>query len=312
VARSPSLTRLENPAPQPPYPFLLVWPVHLVPGGTVENPGSGPQVRSPKCPNLSLSSAFASASNQRLTCHVQHPFQGRASGPVPASYPPAIGRSSRCCDLRFPAAFRDAGISLLGPLSRQTGFRPHCCPAYAGTTHTRACAADPGRVCTFRTYETRTGLGALSTPGTAVFAGHRLVVAAVLPPSIGRSLFTPEPQPNPGCGLVEASARVSVVAPCRPFPCLWPHGRVGGPWAFPQASPPTDQEPATHVTGDSRTQTCRLRLRHTSTSSNELTHYGATSCRTKGGPTATVVVVRAVRSGDRVRAGAGLLSREIP
>jgi hypothetical protein len=33
----PALHRLENPAPQPPYPLLVVPPVHLFPGITVEN-----------------------------------------------------------------------------------------------------------------------------------------------------------------------------------------------------------------------------------------------------------------------------------
>jgi hypothetical protein len=102
-----------------------------------------------------------------------------------------------------------AGVRFLDTLSCQTGFRPHYCRPTACTTHTRACAADPGRVYTFHTYETRTGLGALSTPGTTVFTGHRLIRGRRLPPSIGRSLLTPVLQPNPGCGLVEASARVS-------------------------------------------------------------------------------------------------------
>jgi len=102
-----------------------------------------------------------------------------------------------------------AGVRFLDTLSCQTEFRPHYCRPTAGTTHTRECAADPGRVYTFRTHETRTGLGALSTPGTTVFAGHRLVRGRRLPPYIGKSLFTPVLQPNPGCGPVGASARVS-------------------------------------------------------------------------------------------------------
>jgi hypothetical protein len=102
-----------------------------------------------------------------------------------------------------------AGIRFLGTLTCQTGFRPHYCRPTARTAHTRACATDPGRVYTFRTHETRTGLGALSTPGTTVFAGHHLIRGRRPPPSIGRSLLTPEPPPNLGCGLVEASARVS-------------------------------------------------------------------------------------------------------
>jgi hypothetical protein len=105
--------------------------------------------------------------------------------------------------------FSAAGVRFLDTLSCQTGFRPPYGRPTALTAHTRACAADPGRVYTFRTYEIRTGLGALSTPGTAVFAGHRDVRGRRLPPYNGRSLFIPVPQPNPGRAFVEASARVS-------------------------------------------------------------------------------------------------------
>jgi hypothetical protein len=102
-----------------------------------------------------------------------------------------------------------AGVRFLDTLSCQTEFRPPYGRPTARTTHIRACAADPGRVYTFRTHETRTGLGALSTPGTTVFAGHRLVRGRRLPLYIGQSLFTPALQPNPGCGPVGASARIS-------------------------------------------------------------------------------------------------------
>ena len=44
------------------------------------------------------------------------------------------------------------------------------------------------RVYTFRTRETQTGPGALSTPGTAVFTGRRGVRGRRLPPLSGRSL----------------------------------------------------------------------------------------------------------------------------
>jgi hypothetical protein len=51
------------------------------------------------------------------------------------------------------------------------------------------------------------------------------------------------------------------------------HGWDGGPWAFPWASHPTDQEPATHATVGTRSNTNpELRLRHTSSLLHELTH----------------------------------------
>jgi hypothetical protein len=101
-----------------------------------------------------------------------------------------------------------AGVRFLDTLSCQTEFRPHYCRPTARTTHTRACTADPGKVYTFRTRETRTGPGALFTPETTVFAGHRIIRDRRLPPYIGRSLFTPVQLPNPECLRVEASARV--------------------------------------------------------------------------------------------------------
>ena len=145
--------------------------------------------------------------------HVSTPFRAGHQARYPASYPPAIREEFPVVRPAVSCCLSAAGVRFLDTLSCQTGFRPPCGRPTAGTTPTRACAADPGRVYTFRTCETRTGLGALSTPGTTVFAGHRLVRGRRLPPYIGRSLFTPEPQPNPGCGLVEASARVSLESP---------------------------------------------------------------------------------------------------
>ena len=117
-----------------------------------------------------------------------HPFQGRAprpvSGQLSAGHPggvPGVQPAVSCC-------LSAAGVRFLGTLSCQTEFRPHCCRPTATAAHTRASATDPGRVYTFRTYETRTGSGALYTPGTAVFVRHRLLRGRRLPPLIGRSL----------------------------------------------------------------------------------------------------------------------------
>jgi hypothetical protein len=81
-----------------------------------------------------------------------------------------------------------AGISFLGTLSCQPGFRPHCCRPTAPAAHTRTPDTDPGRVYMFRTHETRAGPGALSTPRTTVFLGHRVLRGRRLPPLNGRSL----------------------------------------------------------------------------------------------------------------------------
>jgi len=218
VARSPSLTGLENLHRSRRTPFLLVWPV-TCPRRHRRKPGSGPQVRSPKCPNLSLSSGVCVCFESKAHLSTSAPLSGPGIRPgirpVITAHP---GGVSGCCDLRFPAAFRPPAFASWTPCPARRDSAPHCCRPTAGTTHTRACAADPGRVCTFRTYETRTGLGALSTPGTAVFAGHRLVRGRRLPPSIGRSLFPRNRNPTGMWTCRGISKSFLVVAPCRPFP----------------------------------------------------------------------------------------------
>lgn len=184
-------------------------PVHLVPGVTVEDRA---RVLRSVHRSVQLAPWFWHLRLLRVKgspVHVSTPFRAGHQARYPASYPPAIREEFPVVRPAVSCCLSAAGVRFLDTLSCQTGFRPPCGRPTTGTTPTRACAADPGRVYTFRTCETRTGLGALSTPGTTVFAGHRLIRGRRLPPYIGRSLFTPEPQPNPGCGLVEASARVS-------------------------------------------------------------------------------------------------------
>jgi transposase len=99
---------------------------------------------------------------------------------------------------------------------------------------TRACRADPGEVSTFRTHETRTGPGALYTPGTAVFAGRRPVRGRRLPPLSGRSLA---PRYNDPARDVPVTRHQQGFPDSRPVPVL-PltcdrHGWSSGPWAFP-------------------------------------------------------------------------------
>ncbi len=102
-----------------------------------------------------------------------------------------------------------AGVRFLDTLSCQTGFRPPYGRPTATGAHTRTPLTDPGRVSTFPTRETRAGPGALYTPGTTVFAGHRLVRGRRLPPYNGRSLSSRYSLPNPGRWIHEASARIS-------------------------------------------------------------------------------------------------------
>src|SRR5260370_25842861 len=78
---------------------------------------------------------------------------------------------------RFPAAFRPPAFASQSPCPARD-FRPPYGRPTALPAHTRACPADPDEVSTFRTHETRTGPGALSTPGTTVPTCHDASAAA--------------------------------------------------------------------------------------------------------------------------------------
>ncbi len=93
---------------------------------------------------------------------------------------------SSCSPAFLPPFGRPASASW-APCPAREFSPPHGRPT-ALPAHTRACTADPDGVSTFRTHETRTGPGALSTPGTAVSAGHRYLRGRRLPPPSGRSL----------------------------------------------------------------------------------------------------------------------------
>jgi hypothetical protein len=81
-------------------------------------------------------------------------------------------------------------------------------------------APDHDGVSMFRTRETRLGLGALSTPGTAVFSRPTHILDRRLPLSIGQPLFFPVQLSDPGSTPDEASARVHCYSPAQPFPRL--------------------------------------------------------------------------------------------
>ena len=158
------------------------------------------------------------------------PVAKPASGPVIRGPP---GRSSRSCSPAFLPPFgRPASASWAPCPARE--FSPPYGRLTALPAHTRACTADPDGVSTFRTHETRTGPGALSTPGTAVSAGHRYLRGRRLPPPSGRSL--PSRYSHPARD-VYVTRHQQGFPDSRPVPVL-PltcdrHGWNGGPWAFP-------------------------------------------------------------------------------
>jgi hypothetical protein len=172
---------------------------------------------------------------------------------------------------RFPAAFPPPAFASWAPCPARRSSAPI---TVGRPPQMRTPATDPGRVSTFHTRETRTGPGALFTPGMTVFAGHRVVRGRRLPPHNGRSL---PPQCYVPARDVGVTRHQQEFPDSRPLPVL-PltcdrHGWDDGPWAFPWASHPTDQEPATHATVGTRSNTNpELRLRHPSNLLHELTH----------------------------------------
>src|ERR1019366_4252784 len=166
------LNRLEDPAAQPPYLLLMAPPVHTIPGVTIKRGQAlrsvhrgaqrAHQFRHLRSLRLEGSPAHVSALSSPGS-KTRHPGQlyedHQEEFPVPRP--------------RFPAAFRPPGIRFIGTLSRHG----NSAPLTVGLPHRLRLPA-PGirthsRVSTFRTRETRTGPGALYTPGTAVCTGRR-------------------------------------------------------------------------------------------------------------------------------------------
>jgi hypothetical protein len=141
--------------------------------------------------------------------HVSTPFGAGHQARYPASYPLTSGRSSRPCGQTVSCCLSAAGVRFLGTLSCQTEFRPHYCRPTATGAHTGTPTTDPGRVYTFHTRETRTGPGALFTPGMTVFAGHRVVRGCRLPPHSGRPLPPRYIYPTRGVGFTRHQQDVS-------------------------------------------------------------------------------------------------------
>ena len=207
---------------------------------------------------MPLSADLCGASIQRPTCPRQHPFQGRAPGPVSGQLSAGpSGWSPRCYGPRFPAAFRPPAFASWTPCPA-SGIPPPLRSAYR--RHPRIPAHVLRTLAGF-TRSTRVRPG----PGWAlsILRGRRCS------PTIGRSavvacrLSTAGPW-HPGTAFptrdVRMTKRQREFPGSRPIPVLplacGRHGWGDGPWAFPRASHPADQEPATHVTvGTGRTQT---------------------------------------------------------
>jgi hypothetical protein len=225
---------------------------------------AGPPVRSPRCPTCPSVPAFTLAFASKAHLPTSALFRARVARPgVRASYTRTIREEFPVLRPRFPAAFRPPGICFFG----HPVLPGNSAPITVGLPHRLRIPA-PGmrthsRVSTFRTHETQTGPGALSTPGTAVFTGHRGVRSRRLPPLCGRSL---PPRRNNPARSVEVTKHQQEFPGSRPIghsPRLWP------PWlerrllGFSVSSAP-DRSGTGHARhgGDRLNTNPSLRLRH--------------------------------------------------
>jgi hypothetical protein len=188
-------------------------------GQIVAQVGAGPQVRSPRCPTCPSVPAFTLASPQRLTCPRQRPCGPEHHARYPASYTSTFREETRPCGTRLPAAFRPPAFASWAPCPARD-FRPSYGRPTVPPALTRACTADPGEVSTFRMHETRTGPGALYTPGTAVSAGRRPVHGRRLPPLSGRSLAPRYHAPARDVSVTRHQQGFPDSRPSGPFPHL--------------------------------------------------------------------------------------------
>jgi hypothetical protein len=176
----------------------------------------------------------------------------------PAGYPTTIQEKDLVTQSSVSRRLSTTGIRFLSTLSRRE-FRPdYSRPTTTAHADLRTRCGPRRGFTTFHTRETRTGPGALFTPGMTVFADHRVVRGRRLPSHNGRSLPS---QCYVPARDVDVTRHQQEFPDSRPIPVL-PltcdrHGWDDGPWAFPWASHPTDQEPATHATVGTRSNTTR-------------------------------------------------------
>src|SRR6266704_3826616 len=208
-------------------------PVHLFPGITVEDRARALQSIHRSVQLIPWFWHLLLLRFKGSPAHVGTPFRAGHQARYPASYPPTIREELPVVQSAVSCCVSAAGIRFLDTLSCQTEFRPHYCRPTARTAHTRACAADPGRVYTFPTRETRTGPGALYTPGTAVFTGHRPIRGRRLPPHNGWSLAPRPSHPTRDVSLTRHRQEFPGSRPCGPSPHLCPPWLGQRPLGFP-------------------------------------------------------------------------------
>jgi hypothetical protein len=98
--------------------------------------------------------------------------------------------------------------------------------------------ADPDGVSVFRTHETRLGLGAPCTPGTAVSTRPRTILGRRLPPSNGRSLSSRHHKPPQDGQLTRHQRGFTGIHPMPSLPLACGPRTERGPLGFPASFAP--------------------------------------------------------------------------
>jgi len=173
---------------------------------------------------------------------------------------------------RFPAAFRPPAFASRSPCSRP-GAGPSSRSAYRAPP-----SAGPGRGFHVSHLRDTTGMGALSTPGTAVLspAGCR---ARPAPAASQRPVPAPRSRIPPAGPLITRHQR-GFTRFTRPV-CPWPAASRwdGRPSGFPLCSAPRRYRQRTTGRGRAVSTRPELRDRHNRPSYPRVPSRGATSCR---------------------------------
>jgi hypothetical protein len=168
-----------------------------------------------KASNLPLGSSGSRSSSSPAHLPTSARFRARARGPLSGQLYGATGGGPVMLS-RFPAAFRlPASASWASFPARELS------PTYDRLTGTlQLDEPDPDGVSTFRTRETRTGPGALCTPGTAVFTRPRGILDRRLPHPSGMSLSSRHNHPAREVGVTRHQQGFPGSRPSGPSPDL--------------------------------------------------------------------------------------------
>jgi hypothetical protein len=224
-----------------------------------------------------LSSCHALLAKGRVILRFRAPDpRQRPFGP---GHPPGIRPVIRNGQQREPVTFVPGSCCLSAAGIRLSG---HPVPARElGLPHSRLTGPAPGPGRGFHVPHLRdvAGVGASSTPGTAVLSLARCR-ARPAPAASQRPVPAPRTHiPPRGCASRGINGG-SHDSPVRPAPSLWPPGGTGDPWAFPCAPHPAVTSGARQGgAGPGVSTRPELRNRHNRPSNPRVPSQGATSCR---------------------------------